>query len=265
MLDITAEAPAEITTVETRVAELAASELLNVLTNTILFVAAEKNMPILSSVYLSAAGGDLMGTATDRFHIGQVLAETSFVDPELYLIVPLPLCKALIKELKDLPKELNREPVQIFHTTPSNDYPLVASIGSIRVVLPTGEEIIGELVDAQYPKVNSLFPDIPSKEAVTSFIFNPKYLAAASKVKRADGSDKDAPMMITGGRSVNKPFTVKRGDWFRGLVMPVRIPEFHELNTADRFAPGCQTPLNEASLAMVKARDARREALKAAA
>lgn len=241
-------------TIETTLAELPVSELHNILANTIFFAVQDSSIPSLNSVRLNAHGGDLKASATDRYQIGTALAEADFVDPDMCAVIPLDTAKVLIKALKGYKRNIASSlTVTIVEVKTDDKVEL-----RFEMPLPASTEddaepathIYSTLIEEQYPRVDSLFDTTfdPCKE----FCILPKYLANVAKIKRVDGTDSRESTMLIGGVNNRKAVTIRRGDWFTGLIMPVKIQPLSSLHSLRFDVPAA---LSERAQELVKLRE----------
>lgn len=212
---------------ETLVATLTVSELHNVLSNALLCASKDDTLPVLCAIKLTEHNGDVLAQSTDRYRLAEVLGNAENVDPDLNALIPVALVKQVIATLKMVvKKDAAKETVELWQSSET-----------LTVRLSTGAVVTGVLCGGDFPKIRSLYPDthLSAEDAAGVWAVNPASLADMMKVKHVDGSSRNQPSRLTGGRNNGKPVLVEHGDWFRGLIMPVRVQENSTLATANRF------------------------------
>lgn len=206
-------------------AELTVSELHNILANAMLFSAGATGQEELDGVLLSAHGGDVKASATDRYHVAGALAEADFVHPAFAAMIPGNEVKKLIAELKRFPKLYAGTSVLHVHQAEF----------TLRIQIPPADltydgcEMTLDLAMNRFPKLDSFFTNMPA-DPVGLFNIQPASLAKLAKVKRVDGTDKREPTQLVGGSTDTKPVTFRRGNWFHAVVMPAKIDVLNALH-----------------------------------
>lgn len=212
---------------ETLVATLTVSELHNVLANALFCVAKDDSLPVLCAVKMVEHNGQVMALSTDRYRLSEVLGTAETVSPDLNALLPVALVKQVIGMLKLTPKkDASKLTVELWQGEET-----------FTVKMVTGAIVSGAQQTGDYPKLHSLFPSEPidERDAHGIWAVNPAYMIDMMKVKHVDGSSRNLPSRVSGGMSANKPVLVEHGGWFRGIIMPVRLPENSALNTETRF------------------------------
>lgn len=204
------------------VIEIIAAELVNTLANALPFAATDKTLPVLNAVMLRASGGDLSAQSTDRYRLAEVLGAATFVDPDLRLLVSVEDCKRTVALLKPLLKASPNAVVAVSLAPNDHDVRIETAFGAVTVANVEGE----------YPRIRAIFPDnvASGEDACGANGYTPRYLESFAKVKDLrPNADKNARMLLVGGQLDSKghakPTSILHGDWFRGLLMPVRLVE----------------------------------------
>lgn len=198
-----------------------AGNLAGLLTDVLRFAGTDISMPMLNGVLLHTVkhngGVVLAATATDRFTLAQgnidatgALPRECFIrsDDARRLLAMLKLSDSLV--------ELSVA-----------DDALTASGGNVQCTVPLGRE--------DFPKVAQIIASHQARQAEPGPVrFNARLFERFTAVAKATG-DRSGPLTVT-HTAPNKPAFVTIGERFRGLVMPMRIPD-GQLADVPFFAP----------------------------
>lgn len=201
---------------------IARTSLWRVLTEASLFAHPNNLLPMLNTVRLEATGTHLLAVATDRFTIGASSAPYEGAP----FAVTLPMRE--VKLILDACKPGRRTPFDVadLRATPKGAL-LHVKLGETTITVPTYR--------GEFPRWRQLLPEPveASEPVVGSIDLNPAYLARFAKIGR------DAKFYL---RGPNKPVGVRVGDYFVGVVMPIRgnggtgwtLPDWLETAAADK-------------------------------
>ena len=167
-----------------------------------------EDLPVLNSLLLSAKGGEIIATATDRYRFieGKIAGEGEGEgEGELSAtLISSKDIKRVLELIKD--KSLNRQLITF------------SRVGDLVSVSLGSNSITANAVEGSFPPYEHLFPTEFS--SVESIAFNPKLFADYSKVVGKRGAVKITfngerkPMLIT--------LVGDKVSW-RALLMPMRI------------------------------------------
>lgn len=186
-------------------------ELANVLADALIFADRSGLMPAIDAVLLEASAGKLTAVATDRYCMG--LRTMAWGGPDLDgFLLRGEDAADLIQVLRS--KSGRKGPGLEINV--SLNTALVVEVGNITVRC--------EPVEAEFPKYRTLLEKAagqPDKDAAT-FAVNPKLMARFGRLSLGR-----EPMRVrSSGRE--KPISVRIGDDFIGLLMPVRMASYSD-------------------------------------
>lgn len=195
--------------------QLSAPELRNLLINAIIFLDRTKNkVNDLDGVLLQEVNGSLCATATDRYRIVDILAETIELEANFRLFLSHEQAKEILEFIK--PELKHKHSLIEIKSNPE--------IEMLNVSAPwSGDRnITMEKVEDRFPAARRLFDKVstilPKERAV--FQANIEHLASIARVKdHRPGADKNETMLVIPPEVENKAVLVLRGDWFRALLM----------------------------------------------
>ncbi|NBW17678.1 MAG: hypothetical protein EBR82_57855 [Caulobacteraceae bacterium] len=165
-----------------------------------------EDLPVLNSLLLSAKGGEIIATATDRYRFieGKIAGEGEEEGELSATLISSKDIKRVLELIKD--KSLNRQLITF------------SRVGDLVSVSLGSNSITANAVEGSFPPYEHLFPTEFS--SVESIAFNPKLFADYSKVVGKRGAVKITfngerkPMLIT--------LVGDKVSW-RALLMPMRI------------------------------------------
>lgn len=184
-----------------------AVDLHRILSNGLLFASDDTTLPMINCVRLQFGGGTVVATGTDRFTIG--FSKAPCEGAEMKVLVSAKDAATVVKTAKTLKVAASTRRVII-----SQDGGMAAFAFS------TGETIAVKTVDAQFPRVEHLLPEIDDI-ACGAAAFNPTYLGKFCKVISTQRND---PLHIAVG-AAEKTTKITVGDAFVGLICPLRTGE----------------------------------------
>lgn len=178
-------------------------------------------MPLLASVEISARDGVLTFAATDRYTLGAY--SLPWDGPEIEsAVLPIDSAKALQRYARSAPSKALR-------TLPSLALQVTDRDVTARVVGEDGEawplQPHTDYVSRGTSYVNwrAIYPTYGDDlSGIPCVGISPSNLAKFAKVTDPEGDY--AALRLTFGPSALKPIQVTAGDYFRGLIMPVRMP-----------------------------------------
>ena len=193
--------------------ELAGTDLARIIGSVIPMADSGKgNVPVLATVHLKAASGEVTATATDRFAIGCCRADATVLE-DGEVIIPLADAKRIVAAFKT-----TRMPVPI------------AVTGNVVKVGYSGE--VGfQAMSQSYPiaRISSVLASaLNGNDPINVIGFDAKHLAAFSKSSLLAGKRIATVLRFT---AANKPVGVVIGDNFAGAISPMRLDNF--ATTAD--------------------------------
>ncbi|HEU5475668.1 MAG TPA: hypothetical protein VFV67_33935 [Actinophytocola sp.] len=178
------------------------------------FAGTDDTLPMIKSVMLHTAMHrqvpQLVATATDRFVLGQMHIEATGALPGDKL-VPLDEVKRALAMLK------LADPLSLIELSVVDDGLRLAG-NRMTITL--------ELRDDSFPKVGKLFDTPKPTEPVGEVAFNGPFLAKFSAVAKeiSEGMPGRHSMRVEHS-SKTRPAFITIGDCFRGLIMPMRMPD----------------------------------------
>lgn len=195
-MTITTEAP---TTVATQI-EVKARAFGTALAAVIPLASTDKTIPMLNAVRLVGADGKLTLVTTDRYVLGTYVIE--YEGPAFEFSLALDVAKKLAATWK---KSSAYEPVFI-------------DIDEDKVTFRTfdGSTMV-RIGDDDFPKWRSLIPDAEPGLPNGTIAFDPAKIAL---FKGIGARMEPMRLRMTG---VNRPIRIDIGDYFVGLIMPMRI------------------------------------------
>lgn len=201
---------------------MGAGDLLNMLGNTVLFASKDDAIPVLCTVKLSVKDQHVTAYATDRYRLARVKRPVKLVEGD-WASVPHALMErsvvdAFVKLLKGEKHALKQNLDAHLIATVERD-----RVVSWRIMAGNSQSSMGQTVEAEFPRIESLFPDREPTDPAGMMAFNPAFLADMAKVKDLTTRDNE-PLRLVGGSNSGKPASFYRYDWFEGLLMPVRLP-----------------------------------------
>lgn len=208
---------------------LTATQLRDLLTPVIPHASKDETLPTLRAVHIRTAGKYVTAIATDRYRIG---FQRVALDPEPEAGFDAVLSAVAIKRL-----------LALFRPSRSHNPAVRLTIDGARITaaaastLDDGEQpnmwflgdglagasLTFQLVDGDYPKVDRLIRDAlnsKAEDAAMAPSFNPEFLADFRI-----GQPKHIPMQISATGPVKKPWLIRIGDDFIGLLVPVRYAD----------------------------------------
>lgn len=166
----------------------------------------DKGLPVLNSVILTAAEGELVAFATDRFRLieGKIpLTEGEELAQSILLLDDVKKILAMIKKVKVGEVLISRE-------------------GDRITVSYLDQEVSFRAYDGNPPPYTHLFPAEESVTPLPEVMFNPSFFADYAKI----GGKKEGVKITFHGKG--KPMVIglhgERVKW-RALLMPMRIVE----------------------------------------
>lgn len=216
---------AEKPKVATHVLDVNAAQLHRVLYNASLFAGKDDTLPMLTGVHVESDSERLLAVATDRYTLGVSwvpLDSTNTTgtahdgDGCAFNLSPSDL-STLIKVSKTPARDTASRLCSI---TQNYD-------GTVEFKFWTGETITVKHHDHEFVKWRHLFPDTEAEVARTAFGLNQAYLAKFGKVISDTHGQQLAIFSFDAEHDAaqKKPYVVRLGDRFVGLIMPVRLNE----------------------------------------
>jgi DNA polymerase III sliding clamp (beta) subunit (PCNA family) len=186
--------------------EIAGASLLELLEGVSTHASKDKSLPVLNSVQIEGAGGDLIARATDRYRLieGAVRYSEGGLDTSLISLDDIKKIITLLKSHKAHLINIHR-------------------VGNALTVSALGDAVTFTLIDGNYPPMQQLLSDSEREPAsVDSMAFNPAFMADYAKIA---GKGEAIKIYFTGE---NKPMRVRiTGDdiTWRALLMPMRYKD----------------------------------------
>lgn len=209
---------------------LTATQLRDLLTPVLPHASKDDTLPVLTAVHIRTAGRYVTAIATDRYRIG---FQRVALDPEpeagFDAVVSVVALKRLLAMFR--PTRSHNPAVRLT----VDDGRLTATAASTlddggeqpNMWFP-GDSLAGatltfQLVDATHPPIDRLVRDALNgkpEDGATAPSFNPEFLADFRI-----GQPRHLPMRISATGAVSKPWLIRIGDDFIGLIVPLRYAD----------------------------------------
>lgn len=227
---------------------LTATQLRDLVTPVIPHASKDQTLPVLTALRIRSAGKYVTAIATDRYRIGfQRIEPTQAPAAGFDAAVPVPVLKRVMAMFRPtrwhnpvLELAVDAERLRVSLTDTMTDQQQTSGTGDVDGL--AGASLTFTLrTDFPYPNIDRLIREalegVPD-EAAMAAVFNPEFLADFRL-----GQPRHEPMRITATGGPARPWLIRIGDDFIGLLVPVRF-------TSDQGAPGDTTswlPLLEAA------------------
>lgn len=211
--------------------EVQPADLLKVLASVHTSASKDDMLPLLSAVHVFHSAGQLVAEATDRFRMGKAVtgAEVTATDGGDEVLIPLNVVKTLIRDLKPMVKEMG--PPATFSWSGEDE----SGFRTVQVerfsVVRFAQSFVLDANGQGFPKIGPLISKAFNEDPTNADLelrINPDLLGGfwagikagvSAKAQREAGH----PPLRFYGKTEHKPIGVAYGDWFVGLVMPVRL------------------------------------------
>lgn len=209
-------------------------ELLTLLTNALLFASKDGMVPVINSIRLELIDGYLNALATDRYRIGEFRFPAPESNAESFVfLLSSEDAKRWITTLKALPipRGMMTRPI-VLTIDGTHEERLAWRDGLLNEASGVFQEL-----DGDYPKIRNLYSGEQEQKGEV-YGLNPAFLADLGKVKDLTDpkADKQVPIRFVPGANATKPMNWLKGEWARGLIMPMTIKG--DLRTTAREALG---------------------------
>ncbi|WP_141360728.1 hypothetical protein [Glutamicibacter uratoxydans] len=224
---------------------MASGDMLNLLGNSFPFTAKNSPHHALEFVNLMPGNATIEALATDQYRIARAELPLLNVTGDLdgvRLLLHRTAAEQFTKALKPLKRELaKRSDLGDVVDLGVSAHQLATLTATIAVALDRryvsawklewhggSSQVSNELNSAvDFPRIKQLITDIPAgNDAFGLLVFNPALMATFMKVTDLTPGKSNIPMAVIGAEDRRKPMTIQYGDWFTGLLMPVK--EVHQ-------------------------------------
>ena len=208
---------------------LTATQLRDLVTPVIPHASKDQTLPSLCAVRIRSAGQYVTAIATDRYRIG--FQRVTLSDPPAEAGFDALVSVAVLKRILGIFRPTRwhnpalRLTVEGLRLTVGVADTLDEPRGALDASGMVGATLTFNVIDADYPKIDRLIREaLEAKpdEAAMAAVFNPEFLADFRI-----GQPRHEPMRITATGGPARPWLIRIGDDFIGLLVPVRFGGDH--------------------------------------